>query len=183
MRGEQTDAVDVLESYIGDNTKADELYAELQMLAKETDYLYKKIEKICMFKPMNVTHAQLVNLEQSLSELVIEERQLQSFYATDLIKKLIYHVSDKINVLKGKTGQLKGLFLQHEKKLDELIAQRQDDINQFFTIAGFVWIGETVNIAYFTKDHSTIDITDTRNGHDDRIVEFHDIRHLNFNLF
>lgn len=50
------DAVDVLESYIGDNTKADELYAELQMLAKETDYLYKKIEKICMFKPMNVTH-------------------------------------------------------------------------------------------------------------------------------
>ena len=66
------DAVDVLESYIGDNTKADELYAELQMLAKETDYLYKKIEKICMFKPMNVTHAQLVNLEQSLSELVIE---------------------------------------------------------------------------------------------------------------
>lgn len=40
-----------------------------------------------MFKPMNVTHAQLVNLEQSLSELVIEERQLQSFYATDLIKK------------------------------------------------------------------------------------------------
>ena len=27
------DAVDVLESYIGDNTKADELYAELQMLA------------------------------------------------------------------------------------------------------------------------------------------------------
>lgn len=49
-------AVDVLESYIGDNTKADELYAELQMLAKETDYLYKKIEKICMFKPMNVTH-------------------------------------------------------------------------------------------------------------------------------
>ena len=99
------DAVDVLESYIGDNTKADELYAELQMLAKETDYLYKKIEKICMFKPMNVTHAQLVNLEQSLSELVIEERQLQSFYATDLIKKLIYHVSDKINALKGKTGQ------------------------------------------------------------------------------
>lgn len=104
------DAVDVLESYIGDNTKADELYAELQMLAKETDYLYKKIEKICMFKPMNVTHAQLVNLEQSLSELVIEERQLQSFYATDLIKKLIYHVSDKINALKGKTGQQKLSF-------------------------------------------------------------------------
>lgn len=132
-----SEAVTLLESYIGDNSKADELYAELQTLAKETDYLYKKIEKICMFRPMNVTHDQLVNLEQSLSELVIEERQLQSFYATDLIKDLIYNVSDKVNVLKGKTGQLKGLFIQHEKKLDELISQRQDDINQFFTIAGF----------------------------------------------
>lgn len=45
-----------------------------------------------------------------------------------------------------------------------------------------VWIGETVNITYFTKNHSAIDITDTRNGHDDRIVEFHDIRYLSFNL-
>ena len=33
------DAVDVLESYIGDNTKADELYAELQMLTMLTDIL------------------------------------------------------------------------------------------------------------------------------------------------
>lgn len=90
-----------------------------------------------MFKPMNVTHAQLVNLEQSLSELVIEERQLQSFYATDLIKKLIYHVSDKINAIKRKNRAIKRLVFATRKKLDELIAQRQDDINQFFTIAGF----------------------------------------------
>lgn len=132
-----SDAVDILKSYIGDTAKADELYAELQTLAQETDYLYKKIEKICSFKPMNVTHDQLVNLEQSLSELVIEERFLRSFYATDLIKGLIQNVSDKVNVLKSKTGQLKGLFFRHEKKLNELIAKRQDDINQFFTLAGF----------------------------------------------
>ena len=44
-------------------------------------------------------------------------------------------------------------------------------------------IGETVNITNFTKNHSTIDISDTRNGHDDRIVEFHDFCHLSFNLF
>ena len=117
--------VDVLKSYIGDSTKADELYAELQNLAKETDYLYKKIEKICAFKPMNVTHDQLVNLERSLSELIIEERQLQSFYATDLIKNLIQNVSDKLSILKGKTGQLNGLFFRHEKKLNALIEQRQ----------------------------------------------------------
>lgn len=36
-----------------------------------------------------------------------------------------------------------------------------------------------MNITYFTKNHSTIDVSDTRNGHDDRIVVFHDVRHLN----
>lgn len=132
-----SDAADILKSYIGDNAKADELYAELQTLAKETDYLYRKIEKICLFKPMNVTHDQLVNLEQSLSELIIEERQLKSFYSTDLIKELIQNVSDKVNFLKSKTGRLKGLFFQHEKKLNDLINQRQEDINQFFALAGF----------------------------------------------
>lgn len=131
------DAVDTLKTYIGDNTKADELYSELQTLAKETDYLHKKIERICSFKPMNVTHDQLVHLEQSLSSLVIEERQLIFFYATDLIKDLIYNVSEKVDYLKGKTGQLKGLFFRHEKKLNELIDLRQNDINHFFTLAGF----------------------------------------------
>lgn len=131
------DAVNVLKSYIGNNSKADELYAELQELATETDYLYKKIEKICLFKPMNVNHDQLINLEESLSELVIEERQLKSFYGTSLIKNLIKNVSDKVDALKGKTGQLKGLFLRHETKLSELIKKRQEDINQFFAIAGF----------------------------------------------
>lgn len=67
------DAVDVLESYIGDNTKADELYAELQMLAKETDYLYKKIEKICMFKPMNVTHVGLARYRDKYAHGKVEQ--------------------------------------------------------------------------------------------------------------
>ena len=131
------DTVDVIKGYIGDSTKSDELYAELQTLTKETDYLYKKIERICSFKPMNVTHDELVNLEKSLSELAIEERHLQSFYSTELIKTLIHNVSTKVDYLIGKTGRLKGLFFRHEKKLNELIAQRRDDINQFFALAGF----------------------------------------------
>ena len=126
-----------LNSYIGDVTKSDELFAELTTLAKETDYLYKKIEKICNFKPMNVSHEQLVNLEDSLSELVIEERHLTTFYNTDLIKSLLQTVSSRVSELKTSTGILKGLFLKHENKLNKLINDKQEDINQFFTIAGF----------------------------------------------
>lgn len=118
-------AVNTLKSYIGDSTKADELYSELQTLAKETEYIFKKIERISSFKPMNVTHDQLIHLEQSLSELVIEERHLHSFYTTDLIKDLIHRVSEKVENLKGKTGQLKGLFMRHEKKLNALIESKR----------------------------------------------------------
>ena len=41
-------AIVPLRSYIGDATKSDELYAELQHIASETEYLQKKIEKICL---------------------------------------------------------------------------------------------------------------------------------------
>lgn len=59
------------------------------------------------------------------------------FYNTELIKTLIETISSNIEELKKNTGKLKGLFTQHEKKLEELIANRKEDINQFFTLAGF----------------------------------------------
>ena len=50
---------------------------------------------------------------------------------------MIETISKNIDELKTNTGKLKGLFAQHEKKLEELIANRKEDINQFFTLAGF----------------------------------------------
>ena len=63
--------------------------------------------------------------------MVIETRQLMKFYNTELIKNLIETISNNIDELKKNTGKLKGLFAQHEKKLEELIANRKEDINQF----------------------------------------------------
>lgn len=45
-----------------------------------------------------------------------------------------------------------------------------------------VGTGEPVNITDFTKYHSAVYVTDTRNGHDDRIVVFHDVSHFSFNF-
>lgn len=39
------DSINILEEYIGDSSKEDSLFAELQQLAIETDYLFAKIEK------------------------------------------------------------------------------------------------------------------------------------------
>lgn len=148
------DAIEALESYIGNANKSEDLSSELQHLATETDYLYQKIEKICSFRPMNVTHEQLLDIEANLDNMLIGERQISKFYGTRLIMDMIHVVAEKIENLKKNTGKLKGLFLQHEQKLEDLIKERKEDINQFFTLAGFPYQfgldkgGEKKAIAY-----------------------------------
>jgi len=48
--------------------------------------------------------------------------------------------------------------------------------------AGSLSLGETVTITYFTKYYSAVYVTNTRNDHNDGIIEFHDGRHFRFNL-
>jgi len=131
------DAIEALRSYIGNPGKSADLCAELEQLATETNYLDEKIEKICLFRPMNVTHEQLMDIENSLDNMFIEERQISKFYSTTFILDIVHQVAEKIQHLKKNTGKLKGLFLQHEAKLDLLIHTRKEDINQFFALAGF----------------------------------------------
>ncbi|MCR5531720.1 MAG: AAA family ATPase [Lachnospiraceae bacterium] len=126
-----------LRSYIGDATKSDELYAELQHIASETEYLQKKIEKICLFRPMNITREQLDNLELSLEDMRIDKHQIARYYTTDCIGKIVDSISGKIDELKTHTGKLKGLFIRHDLKLTEIIKNREEDIADFFALAGF----------------------------------------------
>lgn len=132
-----SDAVDALEEYISSVGKEDSLVSELQSLGTETEYLYRKIEKIWLFRPMNVTHEQLENIDNNLNEMYIDKRQINKFYSTDFIYEMVDEVENKINNLKANTGKLRGLFIQHEKKMEALISKRKDDINQFFLLAGF----------------------------------------------
>ena len=132
-----SDSIAILQDYISSVGKEDSLVSELQTLGTETEYLYKKIEKICLFKPMNVTHEQLENIDNNLNEMYIDKRQINKFYSTEFICKLADEVEDKINNLKTNTGKLRGLFIQHEKKMEALISERKKDINQFFLLAGF----------------------------------------------
>lgn len=131
------DAIAALKNYIGDDTKSDDLFAELNQLAIETNYLYTKIEKICFFRPMNVSYEQLDNIEKSLLDMTIDERQIMKFYATDFILVLIRNIAEKLCELRDNTGKLKGLFIRHQKKMEKLIEERKEDINLFFAIAGF----------------------------------------------
>lgn len=126
-----------LRSYIGDATKSDELYAELQHIATETEYLQNKIEKINSFRPMNISREQLDNIELSLEDMRINKDLIARYYTTGYINEIVDTISNKIDELKANTGKLKGLFIRHDLKLTELIENREEDIAEFFALAGF----------------------------------------------
>mgnify|MGYP003294202853 CR=1 FL=1 len=114
------DAVDILKSYIGDSSKSDDLEAELNQLAIETNYINTKIEKICQFKPMNVAFEQLSNIEKCLLEMQIDERHISKFYTTDFVLQLTKGIKERIEELSANTGKLKGLFIRHQNKMNKL---------------------------------------------------------------
>ena len=134
------DSVVALKQYIGNKNKSTELYTELQAIALETDYLQKKIEKICSFKPMVVTREQLDDIENNLESMRIDKRLISNYYNTDILLDMVDYIDEKVAELRSNTGELKGLFLQHELKIRKLIENRQEDINEFFAIAGFPYI-------------------------------------------
>lgn len=130
-------SVEVMEKYIGDSSKANELQAEMNQIGIETEYLRSKIEQIYHFKPMNVSREQIEEIELRLDNLIIDNRQISKFYSTYKINSLVEEVDLKITELKEKTSAIKKMFLKCQEKMDALIENRKEDINNFFLIAGF----------------------------------------------
>lgn len=131
------EAIQEIESYIGDGTKASELHAEVSRLGNETLYLQRKIESILRFRPMNVTHEQLDKIDQSLEELKINKGTIDKYYCTGTVYALVDVIEERVNILKENTRKLKGLFEAHEKKLNQIIETQKEDINDFLALAGF----------------------------------------------
>ena len=132
-----SESEEFLETYMGDETKEQELFSELGHLGEETKYLHDKLQLIMFFRPMNVTNEELLKLEDSLKNMKIDERQISKFYATDVTRALISEINAKIDTLLTKTDELKSLFFRHSAKLKALIDKRREDINHFFMLAGF----------------------------------------------
>lgn len=88
--------------------------------------------------------------------MIIEERQISKFYATDFMIALVEDIKLKIEDLRKNTGKLKGLFTKYQSKMDKLIENRKDDINHFFSLAGFPYEfilkgnGEEKALSYLT---------------------------------
>ncbi len=147
-------SVTLIEKYMGDTTKTDELTSEMKKLAIETEYLHNKLSKMQEFKPMNVTHEQVQDIENTLAEMKVEITQIEKFYKTTKVTGIIKIVNEKIDDLLTGTGGLKGLFNRYEEELNKLIGDRKKDINDLLSIAGFPYVfelkpnGEKKAVAY-----------------------------------
>lgn len=133
----EANSVKILEKYMGDSSKSNELLAEMNQIGIETEYLYVKIKQLFSFKPMNVSRDQLEDIESQLDNFIIDNRQVSRFYTTEKIKFLIKEINEKIDELREKTSAIKTLFLKCHQKMEDLIRDRREDINDFFAIAGF----------------------------------------------
>ncbi len=133
----KSESVGVMKQYIGDGSKGNELQAEMNQIGTETEYLHSKIKQILHFRPMNISREQLEKIELQLENLIIDKRQISKFYGTEKINMLVNKVDEKINELKDKTVAIKKLFSKCQERMEELIADRREDINNFFVISGF----------------------------------------------
>lgn len=126
-----------ISKYLGDPSKETELTAELTDLGKETFYLKDKIKAITSFRPMNVKQEELENIDENLKKMRFDMKYLSKFYNTKTVNDFVNDINTKIDNLLESTDRLKGLFLKHQKKIQKLISERKDDVNNFFQIAGF----------------------------------------------
>lgn len=131
------EAINEIETYIGDASKSTELYATLSRLGTETHYLSDKLDEISRFRPMNITHEQLNEIEESLEKLKIRKTMIDKYYCTPSIYELVDIIEIRVNELKENTRKLKGLFEAHEKKLNQIVEHQKEDINEFLALAGF----------------------------------------------
>lgn len=158
-----TDAINEIENFIGDSSKASELHAALSRLGTETQYLSNKIENIFQFRPMNVTHEQLEQIDRCLEELKISKTIIDKYYCTPAILGLVDIVDAKVDELKENTRKLKSLFEAHEKKLNKIVEDQKEDINEFLALAGFPYEfelkpdGEKKATAYLKPSDSIVE--------------------------
>lgn len=131
------DVRSVIEGYMGDDARQEELQSELNHLAEETKYLHDKLQKIVKFRPMVVSADVLTTLEDSLKSMQIDNRLIKQFYATKKTRDIVAEINSKIQSLLESADSLKNLFFRHNAKLKKLIKKRKDDINYFFRLAGF----------------------------------------------
>lgn len=132
--------VNKLVSMFGAKDDVAALETLLTKLGLEAQYLYNKLETIVSFNGSSVERENIGKLHDTLSKMKIDLDVLDSFFVTDLMKCEIETINTEIDSLLDKVGVLQGEIGKYNKYIKDKIKVREDDINEFLSIAGFKYL-------------------------------------------
>ena len=147
-------AIEALKPYL-DETKTSELISlfgikkdlqvletQLTKLCSEASYLHDRLTAILSFNGSCVDRENIDDLQISLSDMKVDFRAFDTYFTTELTKSEIGAVNAEINNLLTKVNALKAEIGKYNKYIQDKIKVREQDINDFLSLAGFKYTFE-----------------------------------------
>ena len=113
------------------------LEAQLSKLGVEAKHLNEKLTAIVTFNGLSVDKDNLANLETTLKEMKVDPRICDTYFVSDLMENEIGIINTEIDNLLGMVDVLKGEIGKYGHYIQATVKEREKDINEFLSIAGF----------------------------------------------
>lgn len=124
-------------SFLGNKNKSKEFETKLNILANEAEYLKSKLLEIKGLNIESLDKESIKTLDNILDQLHIDESVLSEFFNTSMISNEIKNINKMLDSLKSNLLEIRNLLLSQNNKLNKVIEENENDIKEFFEIAGF----------------------------------------------
>lgn len=113
------------------------LEAQLTKLRAEAHYLHERLTAIVSFNGSSVDRDNITDLEFKLADMKVDFRAIDVYFVSELTRAEMEAVNAEIESLLNKVGVLKCEIGKYNKYIQEKVKDRNQDINDFLSIAGF----------------------------------------------
>lgn len=126
--------------YFGTTENADAFEVSLTKLVTEAQYLHNKLLAINNFNITSIDRDQIGALDDILGKMQIEANACGDYFSAEKTVEVIEKVNQKIRGLREKVNELRAIIGKSKKQLETAIKDRENDINEVLSIAGFPYL-------------------------------------------
>lgn len=123
--------------YFGTTKNAEAFEVSLSKLVTEAQYLQKKLLEINSFNITSIDRDKIGALDEILRSMQIEANVCGDYFSAEKAIETIEKVNHKIGGLRQKVNELRAIIGRSKKQLETAIKDRENDINEVLSIAGF----------------------------------------------
>lgn len=132
-----TDKAKELLALFGAKDKINVLEAQLTKFGAEARYLHDRLTAIVSFNGSSVDRDNIADLESKLKDMKVDLQACDSYFTAELTKTAMQAINTEIDSLLAKVDALKGEIGKYNKHIQDRIADKKQDINDFLNLAGF----------------------------------------------